>query len=158
MHRHDDIRGQLREDHDAYLAELDALGVEGDALRSKSRLRALRHGWAIHSLAEESIVYRALEASEDASASSHHSAERFIEHELIEELFEKLERGRPATLEWQARLRVARDIVARHIDHEQRDVFARLERQFGEEALRRMAADFTAARDRLAGLEEPKAA
>jgi hypothetical protein len=158
LHRQDDIRGQLREEHDAYLAELDALGVEGDAPRSTSRLRALRHGWAIHSLAEESIVYRALEASEDASAPGNHSAERFIEHELIEELFEKLERGRPGTLEWQARLRVARDIIARHIANEQEDVFARLERQFGAEALRRMSADFSAERDRLAGLEEPKAA
>jgi len=154
----DDIRRQLRGDHDRFLAELDALRRESEAGRCKSRLAELRHAWAIHALAEESVVYRAVESAEAARHLSIHADERFIEHELIEELFEKLAQGRSGTLEWQARLRVTRDLVARHIENEQREVFARLERQFDAAALARMGGDFARERGRFERLEEPKAA
>ena len=156
--RPDDIGGQLREEHAFYLAELEALGDERDAQRCKARLRELRRAWAIHALAEESVVYRPLEIAEAASALSIHADERFIEHELVENLFDKLARGRPGTLEWQARLNVTRRLVARHIEDEERDVFARLERQFDAHALARMSGEFVRERERLAHLEEPKAA
>jgi len=144
-----DIRGRLREDHDGYLAELESLARERDPHRCKSRLGALRHAWAVHSLAEESVVYRGLEGVDET---------RFIEHELIEELFEKLARGRPGTLEWHARLKVARDLVARHIEHEYQDLFARLEKALDAAALARMAGEFTAERERLEQLEQRRAA
>lgn len=158
MPKQDEIRGRLREDHDGYLAELDSLARESDAHRCKSRLAALRRAWAVHALAEESVVYRALESAEAAANTGVHGDERFIEHELIEGLFDKLAHGRPGTLEWHARLNVTRDLVARHIETEQQDVFARLERRFDAEALRRMGAEFALERDRLNQLEEPKAA
>jgi hemerythrin superfamily protein len=154
----DDIRAQLREDHEAYLAELESLRRESDGRRCGIRLGELRRAWAIHSLAEESVVYRAVESAEAASRLSIHADERFIEHELIESLFDKLSRGRPGTLEWHARLTVACELISRHIENEQEGVFPRLERQFAPQALRRMAADFASERERLGRLEEPKAA
>jgi hemerythrin-like domain-containing protein len=156
--QHDDIRGRLREDHDAYLAELEALRLEADAQRCLARLRALRHAWAIHSLAEESVVYRAVESADPIALPAVDIDARFIEHELIEGLFEKLERGRPGTMDWRARLKVARELIARHIEHEHAKLFMRLERQLDAGALRRMAGDFERERERLAGLEEAKAA
>ena len=158
MPHHDDIRGQLREDHASFLAELEALRIEGDAHRSMTRLRALRHAWAVHSLAEESVVYNPLETLEGQSSPVVHSDERFIEHELIEDLFEKLERGRPGTLEWRARLKVTRDLVTRHIENEELDVFARLARQLDAARLGAMADAFVAERERFERLEERKAA
>jgi len=156
--QHDDIRGQLREDHDSYLAELEALRAEADEHRCKSRLRALRHAWAIHALAEESVVYRAVEAADPIPVPAVDANARFIEHELIEGLFERLEHGRLGTLEWRARLRVACELIGRHIEHEQEDLFVRLERQLDAGALRLMAEEFERERQRLARLEVPKAA
>jgi hypothetical protein len=156
--QHDDIRGQLREEHESCLAELEALREEGDAQRCKSRLRALRHAWAIHALAEESVVYRAVEAADPIPAPAVDADARFIEHELIEELFERLERGRPGTREWRARLKVAHDLVARHVEQEHDELFVRLGRQLEPDALRAMADDFARERDRLTGLEEQRAA
>ena len=149
MLHHDDIRGQLREEHRKHLAELEALRHEGDAHRSKSRLARLRHDWAVHALAEEAVVYRSLEDAQ---------TERFIEHELIESLFDKLARGRPGTLEWHARLHVAHDLAARHIEHEEQELFAMLAARYEPAVLQRMRGDFMGERERLERLEHAKAA
>jgi hemerythrin-like domain-containing protein len=151
-----DVRDVLRLDHEAVLSELEQLRVAQDARDAIARLQRLRRRWVIHALAEETVVYNALEGLQGVASTR--ADERFVEHEIVEGLFDKLTRARPGTLEWKARINVARNLITRHIANEQEDVFTRLERQFGAEALRRMSADFSAERDRLAGLEEPKAA
>ena len=61
-----DIRDQLRRDHDSALAELEALRAETLEQRCHASLRRLRRQWVIHALAEETVVYRALEGAEAA--------------------------------------------------------------------------------------------
>src|SRR6186713_1885498 len=63
-----DIREQLRRDHAKALAELTAVGAEADERRAQARLARLRHAWMLHALAEETVVYRALEG---AGATAH---------------------------------------------------------------------------------------
>ena len=152
----DDIRERLREDHARTLADADSLRVEQDADRSVFLLRQLRRAWVIHALAEETVIYRALEGVEGRAGP--HSDERFVEHELVEGLFEKLARLRPGTHEWRARLNVARDLVARHIESEHNDLFARLERRFDAGQLAEMGRRFELAREKLSLLEQAKAA
>jgi hemerythrin superfamily protein len=152
----DDIRERLREDHARTLADADRLRVEQDADRSVFLLRQLRRSWVIHALAEETVIYRALEGVEGRAEP--HSDERFVEHELVEGLFEKLGRLRPGTHEWRARLNVARDLVARHIESEHNDLFTRLERRFAAEELAEMGRRFELAREKLTLLEQAKAA
>lgn len=153
-----DIRDLLRRDHETALADLESLRLENDRGRSLKRLDQLRRAWVIHALAEETVVYRALEGAEADQDSKSHADERFIEHELVEGLFEKLKRSRPGTLEWTARLNVARELIARHIESEHSDMFARLEKSFELSALREMGHRFALARDKLLMLEEAKAA
>jgi hypothetical protein len=152
----DDIRERLRQDHEQTLADADRLRAEQDAERSAFLLRQLRRAWVIHALAEETVIYRALEAIEGRAEP--HSDERFVEHELVEGLFEKLARLRPGTHEWRARLNVARDLIARHIENEHDDLFTRLERNFDAEGLADMGRRFDLAREKLSLLEEAKAA
>lgn len=153
-HAPEDIRDQLRRDHASALAELDALRNETDERRCHSRLTRLRQAWVIHALAEETVVYRALE---DA-ASSERADERFIEHEIVGSLFDKLTRLRPGSLEWKARLNVATDIIRRHIDSEEGELLDRLARRFDDDGLREMGERFRLARDKLLMLERAKAA
>src|SRR5438270_7408013 len=82
-----DVRDLLRLDHEAVLADLDALRGASDSRESLARLRLLRRKWVIHALAEETVVYNALEGLQGVSSSR--AAERFVEHELVENLFEK---------------------------------------------------------------------
>jgi hypothetical protein len=154
----DDIRDQLRRDHDSALAELDALRHEHDERRAAAKLRELRRAWVIHALAEETVVYRALESSEGKGDARARSDERFVEHELVGGLFDKLTRIRPGTLEWHARLSVVRDLIARHIETEHTEMFSRLESRFDEAARRAMGERFRLAYEKLAMLEQAKAA
>ena len=153
-----DVRLQLRRDHEASLEELEALRHESDADRCHFMLRRLRRAWVIHALAEETVVYRALEGAEAGIESKTRADERFVEHELVESLFEKLSRARPGTLEWRARLNVARELIARHIEKEHEDMFEQLGRRFESGQLREMGRRFELAREKLTFLEDAKAA
>jgi Hemerythrin HHE cation binding domain len=157
-HPSPDIRDQLRRDHETALAGLEALRVETDPPRSLAMLRQLRRSWVIHALAEETVVYRALEGAEAAVEVKTRADERFIEHELVESLFEKLARSRPGTLEWHARLNVARELIMRHIGTEHATLFAQLAGRFDAAGLREMGQRFELARQKLTMLEEAKAA
>jgi len=148
-----DVRDLLRREHEATLAEVQRLREERDAQRSLFLLRQVRRAWVIHALAEETVVYRALEG-----AGSPQADERFVERELVEGLFEKLSRLRSGSQEWRARLNVARDLVALHIEHEHNDLFTRLGRQFDAAQLAEIGQRFELAREKLALLEDAKAA
>ena len=154
----DDIRDQLRQDHESVLAGLEALRSERDEKGCLELLRQIRRMWVIHALAEETVVYRALEGIEAANDSNSRADERFVEHELVEGLFEKLTRSRPGTLEWNARINVARDLIMRHIETEHADSFVALAQRFDAEQLDELGRRFQLARDKLTMLEEAKAA
>ena len=153
-----DIRKLLREDHEATIRELEALRAETDSRKCVARLAQLRRTWVIHALAEETVVYRALEGMAADATPTVQADERFIEHELVEGLFDKLSRSRPGAVEWTARLNVARELIRRHIESEHDEMFTRLDRNFDIEALRELGHRFALAREKLALLEDAKAA
>ena len=149
-----DIREQLRRDHQKALAELDAIAQESDAHRSQVRLARLRGAWMVHALAEETVVYRAIEGA----APARRADERFVEHELVESLFEKIARARHGTLEWHARINVVRELMSRHTQSEEGSLFADLDERFSAGELVEMGDKFVLARDKLAMLEAAKKA
>ena len=146
-----DIREQLRLDHAKALAELGAIGEESDARRARARLARLRHAWMIHALAAETVVYRALEGG-----ITHHADERFVEHELVESLFQKLTHARGGTHEWKGQIGVLRDLMTRHIESEEGGLFVNLSERYSAEELVEMGTQFMLARDKLAMLEDAK--
>ena len=158
MDAFDDIRNQLRRDHDSALAQLDALRDEPDDPRCRFRLERVRRAWMIHALAEEAVVYRALEGAAVAACSATRADERFVEHELVESVFDKIAASRPRSIEWNARVNVVRDLIARHIESEHAETFAQLAGSFDTEELREMGNNFILAREKLTMLEEAKAA
>jgi hypothetical protein len=153
-----DIRDQLRRDHELALAELEALRQESDPHRCRAMLGEMRRAWVIHALAEETVVYRALESVEAANEPGSRADERFVEHELIEGLFDKLEKTEPASVEWQARLNVARELIMRHIETEHEQMMIQLAQRFDAAGLAELGMRFESARDKLTMLEEAKAA
>ena len=151
----DDIRGKLRRDHLESLAELEALRwTVGNA---HERLQCLRRSWMTHALAEESVVYRALDGVQSADSGTR-ADDRFAEHEWVVGIFDGLSQTRPGTPEWHARLDSLRDLMARHAEGEQPLMFARLGSQFDPETLLAMGRNFELARNKLTFLEDAKAA
>jgi hemerythrin superfamily protein len=153
-----DIRDQLRRDHEKALAELEALRREDDEQRCHALLAELRRAWVIHALAEETVVYRALEGVEAANDPHSRSAERFVEHELIEGLFDKLAQTKARGSQWNARLSVARELMMRHIEAEHEVLLPQLAQRFDAEARHALGKQFEMARAKLTLLEEAKAA
>ncbi len=152
-----DIRDQLRKGHEAVLAELEALRGEGDDHRAHALLERLRRSWMIAVLAKESVVYRAIEGIESADDSTR-ADQRFVEHELVEGLFGKLAQVSAGTVEWHARLRVARELIMRLIETEHEEVFAKLAQGHDAAGLAELAASFDSAREKIGMLEAAKAA
>ncbi len=153
-----DIREVLRAEHARILGHIERLRRERDATRRLALLGALRRAWMIHALAEESVVYKALEGVRAPAASASHADERFVEHEIVERLFAQLAGGRSATLEWRARLNVAAGMIERHIEAEDAELFGRIEARFDAPERARMGERFLLARGKLTLLEEAKAA
>ena len=149
-----DVREQLRRDHAKALAELAAVGEESDARRAQARLARLRRAWMVHALAEETVVYRALEGG----APTPHADERFVEHELVESLFQKLAQGRPGTQEWKSRIAVLREVMTRHTESEEGGLFVNLGERYSASELLELGTQFILARDKLALLEDAKKA
>src|SRR4029078_382471 len=103
-------------------ASLEKLRLGADPRFSLAQLNRVRRQWVIHALAEEAVVYRAIEGAEGLRGSKSNADERFIEHELVEGLFEKLTRSRPGSLEWTARINLAPELIARQIACEHTDL------------------------------------
>jgi hemerythrin-like domain-containing protein len=148
----------LREEHEQMLGAVERLRGERDEERCHALLRQVRRAWVIHALAEETVVYKALEGAPVREAAGAHADERFVEHELVQGLFEQLSRTRCSTLEWHARLNVARGIIARHIESEHEELFGQLASRFDAAGLGEIARRFRLAREKLTLLEEAKAA
>jgi hypothetical protein len=151
-----DIRDHLREDHERALARLQALRDESDDHRRDAMLRDIRRAWMIHTLAEESLVYRALEGIEASSDSG--ASRRFPEHEVIENLFDCLSRAKAGTIEWEARLTAAREFIMRHIETGNEMLLPQLAQRYDAAALEEMGRQFRSACAKLALLEDAKAA
>jgi hypothetical protein len=151
-----DIRNVLRRDHVAALGALDALRAEHDEARGRSRLRRARRSWVVHALAEEAVVYRALEGVAPGGNAEDRADQRFVEHDLIDGMFDKLTRVTPGSHEWNARVNVLRDVITRHIANEQELTFDRLGARFSGDQLGEMALQFGLVRDKLTLLEEAK--
>jgi len=157
MDAFDDIRDHLRRDHEATLAELYALRDETDDHRARSRLQKLRRAWVTHALAEEAVVYRALEGVQ-ATASPSDASKRFVGHSRADRLFEKALRHRAGTLEWIERIDAVRDYITRHAAKEEDGTFTRLAGKLDEDGLCQMGRQFASARGKLLMLEQAKAA
>jgi hemerythrin-like domain-containing protein len=153
----DDIRDQLSGNLNAVLGQVKALRNELDELQCHERLEALRQSWVAHVLAEETVVYHALEGAHAPTDQRGNAGERLVEHELLQCFFDRLSRTRPGTVQWFARLDVVAKLIRRHLEEEQGELFTRLARDFKAEALSGMGRDFGLARQKLSMLEQAKA-
>jgi Hemerythrin HHE cation binding domain len=152
-----DIRDQLSDNHSAVMAKLDSLRAEADELQCHHKLEDLRQAWVAHVLAEETVVYHAIEGPATDADHSDSANERLLEHELLQCFFERLSHTRPGTAQWFARLDIVAKLMRRHMEEERNELFSRLERDFKAEDLSGMGRDFGLAREKITMLEQAKA-
>jgi hypothetical protein len=155
--RREDIRDRLSDDLNAVLARLEALRSETDETQCSMKLEDLRQAWVTHVLAEEAVVYHALENPRADSEHSDSADERLIGHEVLQCLFERISQTLPRTTQWFSRLDVIASLIRRRIEDERAELFSALARDLDPDVLSIMSRDFGLVREKIAMLEQAKA-
>ena len=153
--RTNDVRDQLPRTHDTALRSWMLCGPER---RPRSATRACEScascGW-LHALARKPGFPRARGCPARGPYAFRRTLHR---HELVGGLFDRLGQARAGTLEWNARINVVRDIMARHMESEHHDALHPAGTALRREQLQELGRRFVSAREKLAMLEQAKAA
>jgi hemerythrin-like domain-containing protein len=143
-----DIVDALRDDHEAALATAREMSETDDPARARKLFRSLKKALGAHSRAEEAVVYGALKRlGEDGPVALAHESE--VEHALLDSLLAEMEASRASSAAWQARAKVAFELLAHHIEQEHDQMFALLRRHFDTKARELMAARFARRRQEI---------
>jgi hemerythrin-like domain-containing protein len=124
----------LIEDHKQLLSILDRMAVApADSTMQRSRLfLMLKRKLAKHALAEEDVVYPLLHSQSEQAAQSKHL---YDDHADLKILLFQLEDLVKSGQDWSEPVRSFRDLIRRHIDEEEQQVFPRLRALLGEDRL-----------------------
>jgi len=152
----DDIRDQLTDNCHALMARVDTLRAETDPLECHVHLEELRREWIAHVLAEETVVYHAIEGARHDGTQPSDASVRLVEHELLQRFLDRLSHTTPGSAVWIARLDVVAKLIRRHMDEERGDLFSRLAHDYGTDELTSMGRHFGLARKKITLLERAK--
>jgi hypothetical protein len=153
-----DVRVLLRADHDDALRLAARLRVADTAAERRSLLIQLEPALRAHARAEERAVYGPLGGYAPSRNGLNSALEALVEHDVLDLLLAELRHSRRAEgMEWAAAATVPAEVLAAHIDAEQRTMFAALRERFSPVELARMGARFLAAKGDLLDRDEADA-
>jgi hemerythrin-like domain-containing protein len=134
------ILDDLTADHRELKAQIGAiLEAEGNKERAP-RFKQFRALLTAHSRAEERVLYRRLEKSEEGKDEA---LEGTVEHEVADRLVEDLSKSRNLESDkWTARCTVLKELVEHHIDEEEDGMFKTARKQFDQKTLDKMSEEF----------------
>ncbi len=117
----------LKNDHRTVLSILNSAEAAPDADRRKHILSLAHTELAMHSKAEEEVLYRPLRDRLTENQIIHHS---FDEHDEIDKLLAKLQSTSAEDSEWMENLSRLRGVLERHIAKEEGEVFMLAQQTF----------------------------
>jgi hemerythrin superfamily protein len=120
---------------------LAAKGKLAAGLLARVRLKLVPH-----SRAEEAVLYLRLQDDERTAEKVRVS---LAEHKQVEALLDELLATSPRDDNWAARARVLADMVGRHVDEEEGELFPLAKRVLDPQEAQRLAAAFETERDRV---------
>ena len=154
-----DVRVLLRADHDDGLRLAGRLCTAASASERRALLTQIEPALRAHAAAEERAVYRPLAARALPGDPPPAPLEAFVEHDVLGTLLIELRQTRRAEGgEWTAAATVLAEVLADHVDAEQRALFPALRERFTRDELAAMGADFLEAKRALLDGDEPGAA
>src|SRR5947208_13545352 len=102
-----------------------------------------------HAQAEQNVLYKKMEKSEDEKARSF-ALEGTSEHQLVEHQLQQMSRARNKTSEqWTAQLTVLRELVNHHVKEEESTGFSSARSEFDREELDKMSGQFQRQKEKL---------
>jgi hemerythrin-like domain-containing protein len=141
------ILEMLKNDHHQVKELLEAILSTEEAKKRGDVFKQLRTELTAHSRAEEKILYRQMEKSEEGKDDALEGA---VEHEVVDRLMEDLSRSRSVGSDrWTARCTVLQELLEHHIDEEESEFFEIASKIFNCETLAKMGVAFTAEKAKL---------
>ena len=102
-----------------------------------------------HSEAEQNVLYKKLQKSEDEKARSF-VFEGLNEHQIVEQQLQQMARTRnKASEQWTAHLTVLRELVSHHVKEEESTGFSCARNEFDREELEKMSGQFQRQKEKL---------
>ncbi|MDB5405130.1 MAG: hemerythrin cation binding protein [Rhodospirillales bacterium] len=137
----------LKADHAKVKSLLEeTLGTE-DATQRSQLIKQIKTDLTAHSHAEEKVLYRRMEKSEEGKDEA---LEGDVEHELVLLLCDQLARSRSKGSDpWTARCSVLKELIEHHVEEEEGEFFKTARRLFDRPTLQRMGNEFIKEKSRL---------
>lgn len=143
-------------DHADLLMEARRMCETADPAQARVHCLALKGMLVVHSVAEESVVYRAVDAL--GIHSLHETTlEREVEHSLFDHLLIVLSRATAGSALWHACAKAAHELLVHHIENEHRTLLPLLEQRFDPQRRASLATRFDARKAALSNRGVPLA-
>lgn len=144
------ILERLKQDHDMVRQMSAQIMETEDADQRKELFGTLMNAVEAHRQAEEQVVYRRMEKTDDDEAKEF-AFEGEQEHALVHQLMELLARSRrKGDLKWHARFKALKDMLDHHIEEEESEAFPKVKELFDSSEQEKMAEEFEKKKEKLA--------
>lgn len=140
----------LKQDHDMVRQMSAQIMETEDADERKTLFRELMNAVEAHRQAEEQVVYRRMEKTDDEEAKEF-AFEGEQEHALVHQLMELLAKSRrKGDLKWHARFKALKDMLDHHIEEEESEAFPKIKELFDSSEQEKMAEEFEKKKEKIA--------
>jgi hemerythrin superfamily protein len=143
------ILQDLHQDHEAVSDLIEQL-LKAEAGAERSTLfKEMMSMLLAHSHAEQNVLYKKMEKSEDEKARSF-AFEGTNEHQIVEQQLQQMSRARnKASEQWTAQLTVLRELVNHHVKEEESTGFRCARSEFDGEQLEKFGEQFRRQKEKL---------
>lgn len=144
-----DILATLHQEHEQVQMLLEKLVKSDDAAERRDLLAQVKAALVPHTKAEEKVVYdRVLALTGDKAKIDGH--EGYFEHEAAERMLANLGKvERASSAEFSAAAKVLKELIAHHVEEEERNIWADVRENFSDRQRVQMNEEFEAAKKRV---------
>ena len=143
------ILQDLHQDHEAVSKLIEQLLKTESAAERSPVFKELMSMLLAHSHAEQNVLYKKMEKSEDEKARSF-VFEGLNEHQIVEQQLKQMARARnKASEQWTAQLTVLKELVNHHVKEEESTGFSCARSEFDREELDKMSGQFQRQKEKL---------
>ena len=143
------ILKDLQQDHEEVSDLMGQMLKTEEAKERNSIFKELMGKLLAHSQAEQNVLYRKMEKSDDEKARSF-AYEGDNEHHIVEQQLQQMSRARnKASEQWTAQATVLRELVNHHVKEEEDTGFRCAHREFDSETLEKLGEQFRRQKEKL---------
>jgi hemerythrin-like domain-containing protein len=145
----DGILQDLHRDHEAVSDLIEQLLKTESGTERTPLFKELMGMLLAHAHAEQNVLYKKMEKSEDEKARSF-AFEGTNEHQIVEQQLQQMSRARNKTSEqWTAQLTVLKELVNHHVKEEESTGFSCARKEFEGEQLEKFGEQFRRQKEKL---------